>query len=63
MLELGPNSAKMHEEVGGFVARQGIDQLVACGPLGKILPRVRGRLGKIRLISWKYRMPKLQPTR
>jgi UDP-N-acetylmuramoyl-tripeptide--D-alanyl-D-alanine ligase len=39
MLELGPNAVQMHEEVGGFVARQGIDQLVACGPLGKSLAK------------------------
>lgn len=39
MLELGPNAAQMHENVGGFVARQGIDQLVACGPLGKSLAK------------------------
>jgi UDP-N-acetylmuramoyl-tripeptide--D-alanyl-D-alanine ligase len=31
--------AQMHENVGGFVARQGIDQLVACGPLGKSLAK------------------------
>jgi UDP-N-acetylmuramoyl-tripeptide--D-alanyl-D-alanine ligase len=37
MLELGPNAAQMHEEVGGFLARQGIDQLVACGVLGRNL--------------------------
>jgi len=39
MLELGPNAAQMHEEVGGFLARQGIDQLVACGPLGRSLAK------------------------
>ncbi|MFZ3013249.1 MAG: UDP-N-acetylmuramoyl-tripeptide--D-alanyl-D-alanine ligase [Nitrospira sp.] len=39
MLELGPNAAQMHEEVGGFVARHGIDQLVACGPLGRSLAK------------------------
>lgn len=39
MLELGPNAAQMHEEVGGFVARHGIDQLVACGLLGQSLAR------------------------
>ncbi|MBS0149988.1 MAG: UDP-N-acetylmuramoyl-tripeptide--D-alanyl-D-alanine ligase [Nitrospira sp.] len=39
MLELGPNAARMHEEVGGFVARQRIDQLVVCGHLGKSLAR------------------------
>lgn len=35
MLELGSNAARMHEEVGGFVARHRIDQLIACGPLGR----------------------------
>lgn len=39
MLELGPNAAQMHEEVGGFLARQGIDQLVACGVLGRSLAK------------------------
>lgn len=37
MLELGPNAAHMHEEVGGFVARQGIDYVVTCGVLGRSL--------------------------
>ena len=37
MLELGPNAAQMHEEIGGFVAHHGIDQLVACGILGRSL--------------------------
>ena len=35
MLELGSSAVQMHEEVGAFVARQGIDRLVACGPLGR----------------------------
>ncbi|HEX6727374.1 MAG TPA: UDP-N-acetylmuramoyl-tripeptide--D-alanyl-D-alanine ligase, partial [Nitrospira sp.] len=39
MLELGPNAALMHEEVGEFLARQGIDQLVACGLLGRSLAK------------------------
>jgi UDP-N-acetylmuramoyl-tripeptide--D-alanyl-D-alanine ligase len=39
MLELGPNAAQMHEEVGEFVARHGIDQLIACGPLGRSLAK------------------------
>ena len=39
MLELGPNAAQMHEEVGGFLACQGIDQLVACGVLGRSLAK------------------------
>ena len=37
MLELGQNAVQMHEEVGGFVAHQGIDQLIACGELGRSL--------------------------
>ncbi len=39
MLELGPNAADMHEEVGGFVARHGIDYVVTCGALGRSLAR------------------------
>ncbi len=39
MLELGPNADQLHEEVGEFLARQGIDQLVACGVLGRSLAR------------------------
>ena len=39
MLELGPNAAQMHEEIGGFLARQGIDQLVACGLLGRSIAK------------------------
>jgi UDP-N-acetylmuramoyl-tripeptide--D-alanyl-D-alanine ligase len=39
MLELGPNADRLHEDVGEFVARQGIDQLVACGVLGRSLAK------------------------
>lgn len=39
MLELGPNTDQMHEEVGEFLARQGIDVLVACGVLGRSLAK------------------------
>ena len=37
MLELGPNAVRMHEEVGEFVARHGIDYVVTCGTLGRSL--------------------------
>jgi UDP-N-acetylmuramoyl-tripeptide--D-alanyl-D-alanine ligase len=37
MLELGPGAVRMHEEVGSFVAQQGIDQLITCGPLARNL--------------------------
>jgi UDP-N-acetylmuramoyl-tripeptide--D-alanyl-D-alanine ligase len=39
MLELGPNAAHMHEEVGGFVGRHDIDYMVTCGALGRSLAR------------------------
>lgn len=39
MLELGPNAVPMHEEVGEFVARYGIDYVVTCGVLGRSLAR------------------------
>ena len=35
MLELGPDSARLHAECGRFIARQGIDLLLACGPLSR----------------------------
>lgn len=39
MLELGPDAVQMHEEVGVFLARQGVDLLVACGVLGRSLAK------------------------
>jgi UDP-N-acetylmuramoyl-tripeptide--D-alanyl-D-alanine ligase len=45
MLELGPGAVQMHEEVGAFVAHQGIDQLVACGALGQSLAEGAKRAG------------------
>jgi UDP-N-acetylmuramoyl-tripeptide--D-alanyl-D-alanine ligase len=45
MLELGPGAVQFHEEVGAFVAQQGIDQLVACGTLGRSLAEGAMRSG------------------
>jgi UDP-N-acetylmuramoyl-tripeptide--D-alanyl-D-alanine ligase len=45
MLELGPGAVRMHEEVGGFVAQQGIDQLITCGPLARSLADGARRAG------------------
>lgn len=45
MLELGPGAVQMHEDVGAFVAHQGIDQLVACGALGRSLAEGAKRAG------------------
>ncbi|MEC4891330.1 MAG: UDP-N-acetylmuramoyl-tripeptide--D-alanyl-D-alanine ligase [Nitrospira sp.] len=45
MLELGPNAGRMHQEVGAFIAQQGITQLVACGALGRGLAEGARRAG------------------
>ena len=45
MLELGPAAVQMHEEVGEFVARQGVDQLVTCGVLARSLAEGANRAG------------------
>lgn len=45
MLELGLNAVPLHEEVGMFVAQQGIDQLVACGTLGRSLAEGAAQAG------------------
>lgn len=45
MLELGLNAVPLHEEVGMFVAQQGIDQLVACGRLGRSLAEGAAQAG------------------
>jgi len=45
MLELGSGAVPLHEEVGTFVAQQGIDQLVACGALGRNLADGAERAG------------------
>jgi len=37
MLELGPTTAQLHAEVGAYVAEQGIDTLIASGPLARNL--------------------------
>jgi UDP-N-acetylmuramoyl-tripeptide--D-alanyl-D-alanine ligase len=37
MLELGPTTAELHGEVGEYVAAQGIDVLLTCGPLAREL--------------------------
>ena len=36
---------RMHEEVGAFVAQQGISQLIACGTLGRGLAEGARRAG------------------
>lgn len=45
MLELGLNAVPLHEDVGMFVSQQGIDQLVACGTLGRSVAEGAERAG------------------
>lgn len=45
MLELGSDAVSLHEEVGAFVSQRGIDQLVACGALGRSLAEGAERAG------------------
>ena len=45
MLELGADAVSLHREVGAFVAQQGIDQLIACGTLGRSLAEGAERAG------------------
>lgn len=49
MLELGPGAVQMHEEVGAFVARQGVDQMIACGPLARNLAEGARKAGMDRV--------------
>ncbi|HEU4962547.1 MAG TPA: UDP-N-acetylmuramoyl-tripeptide--D-alanyl-D-alanine ligase [Bacilli bacterium] len=37
MLELGADTARMHEEIGAFVARTGIERLVCIGELARLI--------------------------
>ncbi|MCP9454689.1 MAG: UDP-N-acetylmuramoyl-tripeptide--D-alanyl-D-alanine ligase [Nitrospira sp.] len=52
MLELGSAAASMHEEVGVFVAEQGISQLVVCGSWGRHVAAgaERGGLDRSRIV-------------
>jgi len=45
MLELGADAVSLHEDVGAFVAQQGIDQLIVCGMLGRSLAEGAERAG------------------
>ena len=37
MRELGENSAQMHTDVGGHIAKKGVELVLACGPMSKFL--------------------------
>ena len=46
MLEMGPESARMHEELGRYAAEKGVDLLLCCGELGKEIARGAGELAR-----------------
>ncbi|MCB1888421.1 MAG: UDP-N-acetylmuramoyl-tripeptide--D-alanyl-D-alanine ligase [Rhodocyclaceae bacterium] len=46
MGEVGPNSAQLHDEVGGYAKSQGIDQLFAMGEMSEVAARNFGEGGR-----------------
>ena len=44
MLEMGPESARMHAELGRYAAEKGVDLLLCCGELGREIARGAGEL-------------------
>ena len=46
MLEMGPESARMHAELGRYAAEKGVDLLLCCGELGKEIARGAGELAR-----------------
>ncbi len=45
MAEVGPNSAQLHDEVGGYAKSQGIDQFFALGEMSEVAARNFGDRG------------------
>jgi len=45
MLELGPETARMHRDVGLFLATQGLSRLIVCGTLGRDIAEGARRSG------------------
>ena len=46
MLEMGPESARMHAELGRYAAAKGVDLLLCCGELGREIARGAGELAR-----------------
>ena len=42
MRELGENSAKMHTDVGKYIAEKGVELVLACGPMSRFLCEAAG---------------------
>ena len=42
MLEMGPESAQMHAELGRYAAEKGVELLLCCGELGREIARGAG---------------------
>jgi UDP-N-acetylmuramoyl-tripeptide--D-alanyl-D-alanine ligase len=45
MLEMGPDSARLHRELGAYAREKGVDLVVAYGPLGKEIAAGAGEKG------------------
>lgn len=45
MLEMGPDSAQMHRDLGVYAAEKGIDLLACCGPLSRQMAAAAGEHG------------------
>ena len=45
MLELGPDSAQMHTDLGEYAAEKGIELLVCCGPMSENMARAASASG------------------
>ena len=46
MLEMGENSESLHREVGRYAAEKGMDLVIACGEMGRILAQSAGQAGR-----------------
>ncbi len=46
MLELGPDSPRLHRELGAYCREQGVDLVVACGPHGRLIAEGAGDIGR-----------------
>ena len=46
MLEMGPDSEKMHRELGTYAKEKGVEIVAACGPFGRAIAEGAGENGK-----------------
>ncbi len=46
MLEMGEDSESLHREVGRYAAEKGMDLVIACGEMGRLIAQSAGQIGK-----------------